>query len=96
MLGLPIDIFANLIISFEILLDFIAYLPQIIKLNKTKRSIDLSLGSWIIWATTDVLALVYSFIYTNHLLFFVYYCIMFLFVLITLYLTIKYRNYTTE
>ena len=92
MLGLPIDVFANIFISLGILLDFISYFPQIIKLVKTKRSIDLSVGTWIIWVTTDVLALVYSFLYTQHLLFFVYYCVMLLFALITLVLAIKYRK----
>ena len=92
MLGLRIDFLANFLVSFGIFLEFVSYLPQIIKLLKTKKSVDLSLGSWLLWAGTDLLALVYAFLYTKHLMFFIYYCTMFLFVLITLALTIKYRN----
>jgi uncharacterized protein with PQ loop repeat len=92
MLGLPIDFFANFLIAFGIFLEFVSYLPQIVKLIKTKRAVDLSLGSWILWTGTDLLALIYAFLYTKHLLFFIYYCMMFLFILITLMLTIKYRN----
>ena len=92
MLGLPIGFFANFLVAFGIFLEFVSYLPQIVKLFKTKKSMDLSLGSWVLWAGTDLLALAYAFLYTRHVLFFVYYCTTFSFILVTLALTIRYRG----
>jgi uncharacterized protein with PQ loop repeat len=91
-LGLPIDFFANFLIALGIILEFVSYLPQIAKLFKSKKSMDLSLDSWILWTGTDFLALVYAFFYTKHTLFFIYYCTTFLFILVTLFMTIKYRH----
>ncbi|MBQ6736078.1 MAG: PQ-loop repeat-containing protein [Alphaproteobacteria bacterium] len=35
-------------------LEFVAYIPQIVKILKTKHADDLSLTSWFVWITTDL------------------------------------------
>lgn len=54
----------NITISFILLsiytvLEFIAYMPQIIKILKTKSADDLSLTSWLTWITADICYLLY-------------------------------------
>jgi MtN3 and saliva related transmembrane protein len=41
---------------------YISYVPQIVKLIKTKKSEDLSITSWILWCISSVANLVYSII----------------------------------
>jgi uncharacterized protein with PQ loop repeat len=41
-------------LSVYTVLEFVAYIPQIIKILKTKRADDLSLTSWFVWITTDL------------------------------------------
>ena len=42
------------LLSVYTVLEFIAYIPQIVKILKTKRADDLSLTSWFVWITTDL------------------------------------------
>lgn len=39
---------------------YISYMPQIVKLLKTKRSEDLSVASWVLWTISAIANLVYS------------------------------------
>lgn len=39
---------------------YISYMPQIIKLLKTKKSEDLSVASWVLWTISAIANLVYS------------------------------------
>jgi uncharacterized protein with PQ loop repeat len=48
MLGLQIGFIANLLIFLGIVLEFVSYTPQIVKLIKTKKSMDLSVESWLL------------------------------------------------
>lgn len=41
-------------LSVYTVLEFVAYIPQIVKILKTKRADDLSLTSWFVWITTDL------------------------------------------
>ena len=50
---------ALVLLSVYTVLEFIAYMPQIIKLLKTKRADDLSLTSWFVWITADLCYLAY-------------------------------------
>lgn len=38
---------------------FMSYVPQIIKVIRTKSSKDLSVGSWFLWLSNSILYLVY-------------------------------------
>ena len=50
---------ALVLLSIYTVLEFIAYMPQIIKLLKTKSADDLSLTSWFTWITADLCYLTY-------------------------------------
>lgn len=50
---------ALVLLSIYTVLEFIAYMPQIIKLLKTKSADDLSLTSWFTWITADLCYLAY-------------------------------------
>jgi len=52
-------IIALILISIVTVLEIFAYMPQIIKLIKTKSAEDLSLASWLTWLLSDVCYLVY-------------------------------------
>ena len=48
------EIIAYAFLSVYTILEFVAYIPQIIKILKTRHADDLSLTSWFIWITTDL------------------------------------------
>ena len=52
-------IVALVILSVYTILEFIGYMPQIIKLLKTKSANDLSLTSWFMWITSASCYLIY-------------------------------------
>lgn len=43
----------NVLLSIVAFCTFISYFPQTIKLIRTKKSSDLSIGSWILWVTSS-------------------------------------------
>lgn len=49
----------ELIILYITIAGFISYLPQIIRMIKTKSSEDISISSWLIWTMNSVLYLIY-------------------------------------
>ena len=53
------EIIALILLSLYTILEFAAYLPQIVKIIKTKHADDLSLVSWFIWITADLSYLSY-------------------------------------
>ncbi len=53
------EIIALILLSLYTILEFAAYLPQIVKIIKTKHADDLSLTSWFIWITADLSYLSY-------------------------------------
>lgn len=70
---------------------YISYIPQIIKLLKTKRSEDISLASWILWVVGSVSDVLYSVILLNIGLVIVS-ITEFIFIAIITILTIHYRS----
>lgn len=50
---------ALILISVCTISELIAYMPQIIKILKTKSADDLSLSSWSIWIVSDICYLAY-------------------------------------
>lgn len=50
---------ALVLLSIYTILEFVAYMPQIIKLLRTKSADDLSLTSWFTWITADLSYLAY-------------------------------------
>lgn len=49
----------ELIILYITIAGFISYLPQIIRMIKTKSSEDISISTWLIWAMNSTLYLIY-------------------------------------
>lgn len=45
---------AFVLLSIYTVLEFVAYMPQIVKLLKTKSADDLSLGYWFTWIAADL------------------------------------------
>ena len=52
-------IIALVLISIVTVLEVFAYIPQIIKLIKTKSAEDISLTSWLTWMVSDICYLAY-------------------------------------
>lgn len=50
---------ALILLSIYTVSEFIAYLPQIVKLIRTKSAEDISLASWLVWIVSGVCYLVY-------------------------------------
>ena len=50
---------ALILISICTISELVAYMPQIVKILKTKSADDLSLTSWLIWIVFDICYLVY-------------------------------------
>ena len=48
------EMIAYAFLSVYTILEFVAYIPQIVKILKTKHADDLSLTSWFMWITTDL------------------------------------------
>ena len=48
------EMIAYAFLSIYTILEFVAYIPQIVKILKTKHADDLSLTSWFVWITTDL------------------------------------------
>jgi len=69
----------------------IAYIPQIIKLVKTKKGEDLSLGMWFCYLVGDFLLGIYS-IYTRDYIFCSLFILFTVFNIIVLGLTLKYNK----
>ena len=53
------SIISLFLISVYTALEFISYIPQIVKIIKTKHADDLSLASWASWVISDVCYLLY-------------------------------------
>ena len=69
----------------------IAYIPQILKLVRTKKGEDLSLGMWICYLAGDLLLAVYS-VYTADYIFSSLFILFTFFNVIVLALTLKYSK----
>lgn len=50
---------ALFLLSVYTVIEFIGYLPQVIKLLKTKSAEDLSLTSWFLWTVAALCYLIY-------------------------------------
>ena len=53
------EMIALALLFFYTFLEFMAYMPQIVKILKTKHADDLSLTSWCVWIAADLSYLAY-------------------------------------
>ena len=82
----------NVLLGIVSLCTFISYLPQAIRLIKTKKSNDLSTTSWIIWVVSSLSYSLYAFLYSNEFMLRLETALEFFFCLLILLLTLKYRD----
>lgn len=69
-----------------------SYIPQSIKLFKTKKSEDLSIGSWLLWATGALCYEIYVLLESNDYLLIFIASLEMIFCLLILMLSIIYRK----
>jgi len=50
----------NILLSIVSICAIISYLPQVVKLLKTKKSDELSIGSWVLWVISSVACVLYA------------------------------------
>ncbi len=55
----------NILLGIVSICTMISYLPQTIKLIKTKKSNDLSINSWILWVASSLSYTLYAYLCSN-------------------------------
>ena len=81
----------NILLSIVTLCTIISYLPQTIKLLKTKSSSDISVASWILWVVSSFSYTLYAFIVSKDFMLIVETYIEFMFCLVILSLSLEYK-----
>lgn len=82
----------NILLGIVSLCTMISYLPQTIKLLKTKKSSDLSINSWILWVVSSLSYTLYAFLCSRDFMLIYETSLELFFCLVILLLAIKYRN----
>lgn len=82
----------NILLGIVSICTFISYLPQTIKLIKTKKSNDLSIQSWILWVTSSLSYTIYAVLVSKDAMLIFETGLELSFCLIILVLAIKYRK----
>lgn len=82
----------NILLGIVSICTFISYLPQTIKLIKTKKSNDLSIQSWILWVTSSLSYTIYAVLVSKDAMLIFETGLELSFCLIILVLAIKYRS----
>lgn len=83
---------ANILLGIVTICTFLSYLPQAIKILKNKVASDLSVSSWILWVVSSLSYFLYAILCTNEFMLKLVTLIEFIFCLLILILTIKYRK----
>jgi len=68
------------------------FIPQIIKVLKTKRSEDISIPAWVVWMICYLCTVSYAFFYTSDRVFFFFSLIETLFCLATIIVCLRYGS----
>ena len=82
----------NILLGIVSFCTFISYLPQTIKLIKTKSSKDLSVQSWILWVTSSLSYTLYAILVSKDKMLIFETCLELFFCILILILAIVYRN----
>ncbi len=82
----------NILLGIVSICTMISYLPQTIKLIKTKKSSDLSINSWILWGVSSLSYTLYAVLYSNDFMLIFETLLELFFCLLILLLGVKYRN----
>ena len=87
-----IKLLGNILLGIVSICTFISYLPQTIKLIKTKKLNDLSIQSWILWVTSSLSYTIYAVAVSKDAMMIFETGLELTFCLIILTLAIKYRK----
>ncbi len=82
----------NILLGIVSICTMISYLPQTIKLIKTKKSSDLSINSWILWVVSSFSYTLYAVLCSKDFMLIFETSLELFFCLIILLLAVKYRN----
>ena len=82
----------NILLGIVSLCTMISYLPQTIKLIRTKKSNDLSIKSWVLWVTSSLSYTIYAVLCSKDFMLIFETSLEFSFCLIILLLAIRYRK----
>lgn len=82
----------NCLLGIVSICTFISYFPQIVKLLKNKKSDDLSIPSWILWAISSLSYTIYAILVSKDVMLIFETSLELSFCLLILLLTIRYRN----
>lgn len=83
---------ANVLLGIVSICTLISYLPQTVKLIKTKKSNDLSVYSWILWVVSSLSYTLYAFLCTQEFMLKFETTLELTFCILILVLAIKYKN----
>ena len=82
----------NILLGIVTMCTMISYLPQTVKLIKTKKSNDLSLKSWILWVVSSLSYTLYALLCSDEVMLLVETSVEFFFCFLILSLAVKYRK----
>ena len=82
----------NILLGIVTMCTMISYIPQAIKLVKTKKSNDLSLKSWILWVVSSLSYTLYALLCSDEVMLLVETSVESFFCLLILSLAVKYRK----
>ena len=82
----------NILLGIVSICTMISYLPQTIKLIKTKKSNDLSINSWILWVVSSFSSTLYAVLCSKDFMLVFETSLELFFCLLILSLAVKYRN----
>lgn len=82
----------NILLGIVSICTMISYLPQTIKLIKTKKSSDLSINSWILWVVSSFSYTLYAILCSKDFMLIFETSLELFFCLLILLLAVKYRN----
>lgn len=84
--------FGNVLLGLVSICTMISYLPQTIKLIKTKKSNDLSIDSWILWVVSSLSYTLYAVFYSKEFMLIFETSLELFFCLFIMILAIKYKD----
>lgn len=84
--------FGNVLLGLVSICTMISYLPQAIKLIKTKKSNDLSIDSWILWVVSSLSYTLYAVFYSKEFMLIFETSLELFFCLFIMILAIKYKD----
>lgn len=83
---------ANILLGIVSLCTMVSFLPQAIKLIKTKESDDISITSWILWVISSLSYVLYAYLCRDEFMLRLENTLEFSFCILILTLTLIYRN----